>query len=75
MPRLKFGPTRDAVLLVTGLLLLGHETLFVGEPRAILIGIAAAMIGLPATFFADRRFLSSPKPDTEAPSATEEKGS
>jgi hypothetical protein len=63
VPRLKFGPTRDAVLLISGLLLLAHETLLVDEPRAILIGIAAAMIGLPATFFADRKFLSPSKPD------------
>lgn len=59
MPRLKFQPVRDVVLLVAGLLLLGHETLLVAEPRYLLIGIAAAMIGLPATFLADRKFVTS----------------
>lgn len=65
MPRLKFQPVRDVVLLIAGLLLLGHETLVVAEPRYLLIGIAAAMIGLPATFLADRRFVGS----TQSPPA------
>lgn len=68
--RLKFPAVRDVVLLITGLLLLGHETLVVAEPRYLLIGIAAAMIGLPATFLADRRFVTS-APSTPDPPAVE----
>jgi hypothetical protein len=69
MPRLKFQAVRDVVLLLAGLALLGHETLVVAEPRYLLIGIAAAMIGLPATFLADRRFVTSTpsQPPAEPP--------
>lgn len=67
----KFGPVRDIVLLISGLALLGHETLLVPEPRGLLITVAAAMIGLPATFFADRKFVgsspSSPTPPEQQP--------
>lgn len=38
---------RDAILLVAGLALLGHETLVAVEPRIVLVTIAAAMLGLP----------------------------
>lgn len=73
MRGLKFGPIRDAVLFVSGLTLLGYETLGVAEPRIVLITIAAAMIGLPATFLADRRFVGSPpEPPTSASSTTQE---
>ncbi len=61
-----FARARDIVLLLAGLALLGHETLLVAEPRYLLIAIAAAMIGLPATFLADRRFTSSPPTPTPA---------
>ncbi len=54
-----FAQVRDVLLLLAGLALLGHETLVAAEPRWALIGIAAGMIGLPATFLADRRFVSS----------------
>jgi hypothetical protein len=64
MRGLKFGPARDVVLLVCGLSLLGYETLGVAEPRIVLITIAAAMIGLPATFLADRRFTGEPPTST-----------
>lgn len=66
MPRLKFAQIRDVVLLIGGLLLLCHETLVVAEPRYLLIGIAAAMIGLPATFLADRRFVGTSGSSTPA---------
>lgn len=59
MPRPKFPAVRDVTLLVSGLALLGHETLVVAEPRYLLIGLAAGMIGLPATLTADRRFVTS----------------
>lgn len=58
-PRPKFPAIRDVILLIAGLALLGHETLVVTEPRYLLIGIAAAMIGLPATLLADRQFVTS----------------
>lgn len=74
--RLRFGPTRDAILFVSGLALLGYETLGSPEPRALLIAIAAAMIGLPATLFTDRRFIGPPpEPPTQPSSAqTQEPG-
>ncbi len=64
---LKFGPVRDVVLLISGLTMLGYETLAPTEPRIVLITVAAAMIGLPATFLADRRFVGSPPPDPPPP--------
>lgn len=68
MPWLRFQAVRDVVLLLAGLALLGHETLVVAEPRYLLIGIAAAMIGLPATFLADRKFVTStPSPPPVEP--------
>lgn len=65
--RLKFGPLRDAILLIAGLALLTYETLGQAEPRVVLITIAAAMIGLPATFFADRKFVTTTSPDPTPP--------
>lgn len=65
--RLKFGPIRDVILLITGLGILGHETLAVAEPRYLLIMVAGAMIGLPATFFADRKFVGSNSSDSKPP--------
>lgn len=71
MLRLKpptFPAARDMVLLVLGLVLLGHETLAVPEPRVVLITVAVGMIGLPATLLADRRFVSSsPSPSESSP--------
>lgn len=59
----RFHQVRDAALLVGGLALLAHETVLAPEPRIALITIAAGMIGLPATFLADRRFGgSTPSP-------------
>jgi hypothetical protein len=62
---------RDTVLLVGGLALLTHESLIVPEPRIVLITIASAMIGLPATLRLDQvvRTLSGPsdKPTPPAP--------
>lgn len=68
--RLKFAGVRDVILLIGGLALLGHETLVVAEPRYLLIGVAAAMIGLPATFLADRRFVTSAPSDPTSPAPT-----
>ncbi len=69
MGKLKFSTVRDIVLLILGLALLGHETVIATEPRTALIAIAAAMIGLPATLLADRRFTGSSPPPPE-PGAT-----
>lgn len=60
MKKLRFGAVRDVALFVGGLCLLAYETLGVPEPRAVLIAVAAGMIGLPATLLADRRFVSTP---------------
>jgi hypothetical protein len=60
---------RDTVLLVGGLALLAHETLIVPEPRVVLLTIAAAMIGLPATLRLDQAVRSlSGQPDKATPS-------
>lgn len=55
--RLRFGPTRDALLLLGGFLLLGHETLIVPEPRWTLLLIATGMLGIPASLGADSLFV------------------
>jgi hypothetical protein len=68
--KLTFAQVRDVLLLLCGLALLGHETLVAAEPRWILIGIAGGMIGLPATFLADRRFVSSTPAGQPAPEPT-----
>lgn len=68
MQRLKFGPLRDVVLLLGGLAILGHEMVIVVEPRIALLTLAAGMIGLPATFFADRKFQLPGIPPAEPPS-------
>jgi hypothetical protein len=70
---LTFARTRDAVLLIGGLGVLAHEMILVAEPRAILIGLAAAMFGLPMTFLADRKFMSAEKTPDPLP-APEPKG-
>jgi hypothetical protein len=76
--RLKFGPVRDVVLLLCGLGILGHEMVVVAEPRIALLTLAAGMIGLPATFLADRKFTlpgGTPPPTDPAaapPSSTDE---
>jgi hypothetical protein len=67
MRKLKFASVRDIVLLILGLALLGHETVIASEPRVALLTIAAAMIGLPATLLADRRFTSSSPAPIEPP--------
>lgn len=63
--RLRFGPVRDVVLLVSGLALMFNEAVLQPEPRLIIMAAAGGMIGLPATLFADRRFAPQvpPKPD------------
>jgi hypothetical protein len=71
--KIKFGPIRDVVLLIGGLGLLANEALIVTEPRALIITVAVAMIGLPATLLADRKFVgSSPSAEpTTGPAADE----
>ena len=74
--RVKFAQVRDAALLIGGLTLLGYETLGVPEPRIALVTLAAVMMGLPATFIADRWFVggalppASPPDPTDPPSST-----
>jgi hypothetical protein len=70
--KLTFPMIRDIVSFIAGLGLLTYETLVPTEPRVILIGIAAAMIGLPATFFADRRFANPLTPSTPEDNAGEQ---
>jgi len=68
MRRLKAAGVRDFTLFVSGLTLIGYETLAPPEPRWLLITIAAAMMGLPATFVADRWLVDrTPPPQPEAP--------
>lgn len=55
MPKLTFPTVRDVVLLLGGLAILAHEVFAAGGPRTELLTIAAGMIGLPATFLADRK--------------------
>lgn len=73
MQRLKFGPIRDAVLLLGGLAVLAHEMVVVAEPRIALLTLAAGMIGLPATFLADRKFQLPGVPSTQPPDPTSER--
>lgn len=47
--------TRDLVLFLVGLVGLAHETLWVPEPRTILLGVFCVMMGLPAFFNLDER--------------------
>lgn len=72
MLRLKFGPTRDVLLLAGGFLLLGHETLFVNEPRWTLLLIATAMLGIPAALGADNLFARGAPQPPEPPQPQEE---
>ena len=52
---------REAILFAAGLLLAGYETVAVPEPRVLILGMAAAMLGLPATLALDRSFRRSEK--------------
>lgn len=63
-----FAAIRDAALLAGGMALLGYETLVSTEPRVVLLTIAAVMMGLPATFAADRWFVPrAPQPPSVTP--------
>lgn len=53
----KISTLRDGALLLCGLLLLAHETVIVSEPREALLLVATAMLGLPASLLADRKFV------------------
>ncbi len=53
---------RDIALVVGGLLLLGYETVVVESPRALIVTVAVAMLGLPGTFLADRTFPMRKRP-------------
>lgn len=72
MMRLKFGPTRDVLLLAGGFLLLGHETLIVEEPRWTLLLIATAMLGIPAALGADNMFARGAPRAPDPPSQSDE---
>lgn len=51
---------RDGVLLVAGVVGVGHETLMTDEPRLPLLFLFGAMMGLPAFLGLDR-FFGAPK--------------
>lgn len=75
MGRVTWPGIRDAVVLLAGLGLLGHETIVAAEPRTLLVTVAAAAIGLPATLIADRRFVrSGPTSSSPTPIQRDEAG-
>lgn len=62
-----FALIRDSGTFLGGLVLLGYEVIGVPEPRAIIIGVAVAMLGLPASLFADRTLTRNGKPKDSPP--------
>lgn len=63
---------RDAVMFLGGAALMTHEVIGVPEPRLAILGVAAAMLGLPGSLGMDRLLNrgaepSSPPPREEAP--------
>lgn len=71
-----FRLVRDVILFLSGLALLGWETFGTPEPRLAIIGVAAAMLGLPGTLITDRLFSGrteesiEPSRDTRLPPPT-----
>lgn len=63
-----FRLIRDAILLLSGLGLLAYETMVSPEPRLAIIGVAAAMLGLPGTLITDRLFHQAREPQPKEPS-------
>lgn len=57
---------RDLALIIGGLLLLGYETVVVDTPRALIVTVAVAMLGLPASLLADRTFPTRKRQDPPA---------
>lgn len=72
--RARFQMARDSVLLLAGIAVTVHETLFAAEPRWALLAVACGMMGLPAALLADRRLVSAvplPSPSSPSDSATQ----
>lgn len=51
--RMSWSNLRDIGLFLGGLAILGYEMVIVPEPREALLLVAVAMLGLPATIYAD----------------------
>lgn len=65
---------RDVVTFLGGLTLLGFEVLTMPDPRLEILGIAAAMMGLPGTLGLDRILNRGESPaDTGTPDTPAEK--
>lgn len=58
---------RDLALVLGGLLLLAYETVVVESPRVLLVTVAVAMLGLPATLLVDRSFPTRKPPADKEP--------
>lgn len=68
--RLSAKTLRDAALFLGGAAVMTHEVIGVPEPRLAVLGVAAAMLGLPGSLGMDRllnRGAEQPPPKEEAP--------
>jgi len=61
---------RDLFLFLGGAALMTYEVLGVPEPRIAVLGIAAAMLGLPGSLGMDRLLSRSVEPPSPPPAAT-----
>ncbi|GEL17701.1 hypothetical protein [Pseudonocardia asaccharolytica] len=64
--RVRYGRLHATLLVLGGMALAGYEAVAVPEPRMAILGLAAAMMGLPGAVLGDRlmaRILGGQKPE------------